>query len=327
MRLYFGGEPLLMFDKIKELTSYAHQQGQKNNKRMYFRISTNGLLFNEERLDFCRRHQIFFAISLDGDREAHNAMRIFPDGTGSFDALDAKLDMILKYNPYTVITSVITPQTVERLYSSIKYIWGRGIRYFVHALDYTHPDWTPEHLERLAQSYKQLGEFYMEKIRSQEHFHFGLFDDKLKTHISSPIKLGEICDFGVKKISVAPDGRVFPCVQFVSDREDAGDYCIGHVESGLTERRKELILENKTERKQCEGCAFLGRCSNYNYCGCLNWQVSGKIGEVPGILCSHEQMLIPIVDQVGNQLWTEQNTGFMNKHYKNFKDLFPYSID
>ena len=322
---YFGGEPLLMFDRIQELTAYACERGRKQNKKMHFRLSTNGTLFDEDKLRFCRDHNVLFAVSLDGDEKAHNAQRVFEDGRGSFEVLDRKLEMILKYNPHTIVTSVITPPTVERLLSSIEYMWGRGVRYFVHQLGYSHADWTPDDIGRLERSYRQLAGFYLEKIRAGERFHLGLFDDKLKTHASSPIRLGEICDFGAKKISVAPDGRIFPCVQFITDKPDADDYCIGHVDSGLTDRRDELVRLNRKERSQCEGCALQGRCSNY--CGCLNWQLTGKVTEVPGILCAHEKMLIPIADEIGNELWDERNRIFLAKHYKEYEKLFPYGFD
>jgi uncharacterized protein len=322
---YFGGEPLLMFDRIKELTSYAVEEGHKKGKKMHFRLSTNGLLFTEEILRFCRDYKVLFAVSLDGDREAHNAQRIMANGKGSFDELDAKIDLILEYNPIAVFTSVITPATAGRLLPSIEYMWGRGIRFMVHQLDYSHPEWTPESFEVLEQSYRELGAFYARQLRAGEHFHMSVFDDKIKSHAHSPFKLGEVCDFGARKLSVAPDGRVFPCVQFVSDRSDAANYCVGHVATGLTERRQELIQENKQERHQCDGCAFVGRCSNF--CGCMNWQVTGKITEVPGILCAHERMLIPIADEIGSQLWAEKNGTFLKKHYRHYAEQFPYDFD
>jgi uncharacterized protein len=322
---YFGGEPLLMFDVIEELTRYAHEVGRRSGTKMHFRLSTNGTLFDEKILRFCRDNDVLFAISLDGDREAHDTQRVFTDGRGSFDAIDAKLDMILRFNPYTVVTSVITPPTVDRIHSSIEYMWRRGIRFVAHQLDYTHPGWTPEHFVTLETSYRQLAEFYVEKARQGEHFYFTLFDEKLKSHADSPIALGQNCDFGARKVSVAPDGRVFPCVQFVSDRPDAADYCIGHVETGLTPRRQELIAENKQERPQCDGCALRGRCANY--CGCMNWQMTGCVTKVPGILCTHERMLIPIADEVGNTLWDERNRTFLKKHYKEYEKIFPYSFD
>jgi uncharacterized protein len=322
---FFGGEPLLHFDRIRAWTEYALAAGSKANCKMHFRLSTNGTLFDEEKLAFCRDHQVLFAVSLDGDREAHNAQRVLADGTGSYDLLDSKLDLILRYHPQTIFTSVITPATVDRIHSSIESMWARGIRYFVHQLDYRHPDWTPAHLERLADSYRQAAGFYQAKLRAGERFHMGLFDDKIKTHAHSPFELGQICDFGAKKISIATDGSIYPCVQFISDKPDAQRFCIGHVDTGLTERRDELIRENRREREQCRGCAFNGRCTNY--CGCVNWQLTGKITEVPGILCAHEQMLIPIADQIGNALWDEQDRSFLAKHYRDFEQRFPYSFD
>jgi uncharacterized protein len=220
---------------------------------------------------------------------------------------------------------VITPPTVGRLHSSIQYLWSRGVRFVAHQLDYSNPDWTPEHFGVLEQSYRELADFYVEKARQGEHFYFTLFDEKLKSHADSPIQLGQTCDFGARKVSVAPDGRVFPCVQFISDRPDSVDYCIGHVESGLTSRREELIAENKRPRSQCDGCALQGRCANY--CGCMNWQMTGCITTVPGILCAHERMLIPIADEVGNTLWDERNRTFLKKHYKAYDEIFPYSFD
>lgn len=326
---YFGGEPLLKFDMIRELTEYAHEAGRKARKEMHFRLSSNGTLFTREILQFCKDNKILFAISLDGDREAHNAQRVMAEGRGSFDIVDGKLDMVLEYNPFAVFTSVITPQTAGRLLESIEYMWSRGIRYIVHQVDYTHMEWDIESFDLLKESYEKLANWYIEATRSGEYFFLNLFDDKLKTHARSPYKLGEICDFGARKVSFAPDGSIFPCVQFVSDRPDARDYYIGHVDTGLTKRREELIAENKMERSQCKGCALLGRCSNY--CGCLNWQTTGKVTEVLPLLCEHERMLLPIADEVGNILWKGKNPAFIKKQYKHLDkeilDLFEYDFD
>jgi uncharacterized protein len=322
---FFGGEPLLQFDAIRELTLEAEARGRARGLAMHFRLATNGTLFTAESLAFCRDHDILYAISLDGDEAAHDSARRTAAGAGSFALIDGKLDAILAHNPHTVVTSVITPATVSRLRPSIEYLWRRGLRYVVHQLDYTHRDWTPARFAELEAAYRELAAFYLARMRHGDHFHLGLFDDKIKSHARSPFRLGEICDFGARRVSVAPDGRVYPCVQFVSDRADAADYCIGDVEHGLTPRREALIAANRQERPQCAGCALLGRCANY--CGCLNWQLTGAVTEVPPILCAHERMLIPIADEVGAALWSERNAGFLTKHYQAYDERFVYSFD
>ncbi len=326
---YFGGEPLLMFDMIRECTAYARAQGRKAGKAMHFRLSTNGTLLNDDILRFCRNEGMLFAVSLDGDREAHDAQRPTAEGTGSFEAIDARLDRILQTNPYTVFVSVVTPSNAGRLLSSIEYMWSRGIRYMVHQAAFSDPSWDRESFETLRQSYLDLADWYVDATRSGEFFFMHLFDDKIRTHARAPVKLGQICDFGLRKFSVAPDGRYFPCVQFVSDKKEADDYCIGHVDTGFTARREELIAENRKPRPACKGCAFQGRCGNY--CGCMNWQTTGKLTEVSPFLCEHERMLIPIADEVGNRLWDEKNPSFLDKHYRHIgtylKETAAYGID
>ena len=176
---YFGGEPLLMFKEIKELTTYAHAQGRRAGKKMHYRLSSNGTLFTEEILAFCRDHNMLFAVSIDGDREAHDSQRVMADGNGSFDLLNSKLDMILKYNPKTVVTSVITPATAGRLAESFEFLWGRGIRFFANQPDYSHPDWDQESFAALTESYHKMAKLYIEKARLGEHFFLALFDEKL----------------------------------------------------------------------------------------------------------------------------------------------------
>ncbi len=322
---YFGGEPLLQFDLLQRLTEYSLQRGREVGKSMHFRLSTNGTLFNEERLAFCRDNNILYAISLDGDRQAHDGQRILPDGRGSFDLIDSKLDMILRYNPRSIFTSVITPKSADRLYESILYMWSRGIRYMVHQPAFSDPDWDLESFEALRESYKKLARWYIETTCSGEYFYMSLFDEKLKSHARSPIQLGEICDFGKRKISMAPDGRIFPCVQFVSDRPDAQEYQIGHADTGLNERWQMLIQRNKQPRPQCEGCAMQGRCANY--CGCMNWQLTGELTQVAPILCEHERMLIPISDEIGNILWAEKDRHFLKKQYRYQQDQLEYGYD
>jgi len=323
---YFGGEPLLKYEMIKELTEYAALAGERAGKSMHYRLSTNGLLFTEEILQFLKEHNVLFAVSLDGNKAAHDAQRILPNGEGSFDLLNSKLDMILAYNPLAVFTSVITPMSAPHLLESAEFMWSRGIRYTVYQPDYTYHDWDLDTFATLKKSYQQLAEWYLDKTRSGEYFYMSLFDGCLKTHARSPVKLGSTCDFGARKISIAPNGQIYPCVQFVSDRDDAKRFLIGNVDDGLNDNWQRLIKANKQARPQCEGCALLGRCSNY--CGCLNWQTTGEITQVSPLVCEHERMLIPIADEIGNTLWKEKNPAFLKKHYKFLNEAFElYGID
>ncbi|MGM0597501.1 MAG: radical SAM protein [Myxococcota bacterium] len=326
---FFGGEPLLRWDLIKKTTFYAEQKSKETGKPIFFRMSTNGILFDEDILKFCRKHKILFAISLDGNQQAHDKHRITTDNQGTWQIIDEKLDLILKYNPHTVVGSVISPDTIKELPASLEYMWERGIRYLAHSPDFTNPRWTPELLDELENSYRQMAQFYLARSKENKFFFFTLFDEKIKYHARGGLKPGDVCDFGVKKISVAPDGNIFPCVRFVSDEPDAKKYLIGNVYKGFNPKRQRLINKNRQPRPQCIQCDFNGRCSNY--CGCTNWQTTGDILKVSPLLCAHERMLIPIADEIGKILWQEKNKAFLAKHYDIDENHFPlinsYDID
>lgn len=313
---YFGGEPLLKFELIRQITDYACEAAQKQGKAMYFRLATNGLLLNDEMLGFCREHAIPLALSLDGDPQGHDAQRPLADGASSFAVLDGKLDAILAGGTRCVAVGVITPVIVERFYEGVLYLWNRGFRFFAHQPAFDDPSWRPEHLAALEIQYRRLANFYEARAKEGENFHLSLFDNRLDSHLyGAAARPADKCDFGAKKLSIAADGTIFPCVQFVSDKKEAADFAMGNVHTTLNEaRRQELIAANKAPRPACKGCALLGRCAQY--CGCINWQTTGSVTGVAPFVCAHERMLFPIVDALGNRLFDARNPFFFAKHLR-----------
>lgn len=322
---YFGGEPLLKFDLIKEVTVYAEEKARTANCSMHFRMSTNGTLFTEEILKFCADHNILFAMSLDGYKKSHDISRHLPDGSGSFDLIDSRLDMILRYNPFTVVTHVITPENVSMVSDSIRWMYNRGLRFIAHQVDFNDERWDMDLFEVLKSEYEKLAQWYLEASRTGVHFFMTLFDEKLKNHIDHPVYVGDVCDFGKTKISVAPDGSIVPCVRFISDDPDAKGYVIGNVATGFTDKREFWIGQNLLGRPECNGCDLVGRCANY--CGCTNWNATGSINTVPPLLCEHERLVIAIADRIGETLWNEKNQYFLKKHYKLDRHLLEMLTD
>jgi uncharacterized protein len=92
------------------------------------------------------------------------------------------------------------------------------------------------------------------------------------------------------------------------------EWCVGHVETGVDEdARARIRSAAQVDPEECAGCALAGRCNHT--CGCLNWQVTGRIDRVSGVLCAHERMLMPIADRVGKVLYRRRDPGFLHKHY------------
>ena len=318
---FFGGEPLLHFPLIREVVNAAERLGAERAQQVAFRMSTNGLLFTPEILRFCGEHQIYFAVSCDGDRTAHDAQRVYPDGRGSFDALAALLPGILSLCPHTVFTSVVTPASVTALASSMDWMWDQGIRFVAHQLDFADPAWDLESFGTLGAQYRLLADWYLRHTREGEYFYLNLLDDKIKTRVKADFNAAPPCDFGISKVSVAPDGTLYPCVRFVSDDPRTRDYVIGHVSTGFNGARQELSRKNLAPKPACATCAYVGRC--IHYCGCNNFTSTGEIDQVHPLVCEHERLLIPLADTLGETLWRERDSAFLAKHYQIDLRRFP----
>jgi uncharacterized protein len=118
------------------------------------------------------------------------------------------------------------------------------------------------------------------------------------------------------QIAIAPSGRIYPCVQFVgSDGQGEIKNAIGDVFSGFVpDARKKCVALNYEEKESCRDCALLGRCMSY--CGCVNFRGTGHINQVPPIVCEHERLLMPIVDDLAEQLWNDGVSLFERKFYE-----------
>jgi len=147
----------------------------------------------------------------------------------------------------------------------------------------------------------------------EEKFYLSPFEVKISSHINQLTYCHERCELGKKQISVAPDGRLYPCVQFVGDES----FAIGTVEGGIDETRREALYSRNEEEKQtCADCAIRSRCNHY--CGCLNRQATGSIDRVSPALCAHERLLLPIADRLAERLYKKRNAMFIQKQYNEF---------
>jgi uncharacterized protein len=310
---FMGGEPLLEFDLIRGTVEHAERVAQERGIAVSFRLTTNGLLFDDERLAWCRRHRVLFALSLDGDAKSHDANRVTAGGQGSHARLMERLESIRKHALVLIVIAVVTPRTASNLPNAVGFLLGRGVDKIILAPDFG-GEWDRATLRDLRRGYAAIAEEYLARHRRGEEVYFSPFDEKIRTHALGPIRRGVVCDMGANSFSVAPSGEIYPCVQFVKPETDLR-FRIGDVRTGFeAERRRALVELNRRPRPKCEGCDLEGRCSNW--CGCVNHRTTGDVLEVPPFLCEHERMLLPIADRVGNVLYAERNAVFLRKFYQ-----------
>jgi uncharacterized protein len=310
--VFFGGEPLLLKDRIRSLVAHGREMERRQAGRFHFKITTNGLLLDEEFLDFSIRNDVLIAMSFDGIKEGHDRHRRLPNGRGTFDLLCEKLRLLLAARPYSSVLMAVNPDTARYLSESVSALLDLSCRYLIVSLNYA-ADWTERDLKTLRREYARLGSLYVKWTRAGRKFYLSPFEVKLSSHINRHCFRKERCELAQRQLSVDPQGYLYPCVQFPKAGCQS-DWCVGHVDTGIDEEARRRIHDaSEREKDFCTGCAVKDRCNNT--CGCLNWQTTGSINEISSVLCRHEQMLIPIADRVGKLLYRKRDALFLHKHY------------
>lgn len=311
--IFFGGEPLLCCGLIEETVAYARAR-ESENARFFFKITTNGLLLDEDFLDFADRESVYIALSLDGTRDAHDAHRVDADGRPTHARVAEAARRLLRRRPYAPALMTVNPDTAPTYAESVESLFSLGFQYMICSLNYGVP-WPRESLRELKRQYETLADFYLRHTLAEDKFYLSPFEVKISSHVHNRTYCHERCELGQRQLSVGPDGTLYPCVQFVGD----GDYALGSVFGGVDETRRQALYErNEAEKSGCGACAIRARCNHY--CACLNRQATGRIDEVSPVQCAHERMLLPIADRVAAALYKKRSGLFIQKHYN---DLYP----
>ncbi len=311
--VFFGGEPLLHKNLIYSTMDFASRYSKEKGFPFHYKMTTNGSLLDDQFLKYSVANHIHIALSADGNSTAHDLHRKTAEGESTFALIEDKFEMLLRHQPYCSVLLVVTPATVDNYCDSVRYLIGKGFRYIIASLNYAGA-WTDKDLEKLEKQYRKLSKLYEQLMEKEEKIYFSPFDMKFETHIKEQYGFCHKCVLAQRQISVAWNGDLYPCVQFVQDGSTAGEYCIGNVWDGIDEKKlDELTKAAQYENEACSVCALKGRCNNS--CNCLNWQVTRSINTVPAVLCETEKILIRVTDDLGNRLFRKRNPMFIQKHY------------
>jgi len=308
---FFGGEPLLLRSLIMNTVKYCSSIHKQSGHPFFFKLVTNGTLLDESFLEFADKYKIGIGFSHDGLMQDDS--RIFPDGSGSADLLDSKIRLILSHQQDAIVMCTVSPDSVGKFADSVEWLFEKGFRRI-----YTTPAvgekacWTDETLAKLGEEYRKISKLYIKWTARGERFYFPAFDTKIETHIMGDLYRHKTCRFGQKQLSVAPDGSIYPCIQFVGEPA----YKMGDVFSGIIDNQRKFVIEQgKREPDICKSCALRTRCQ-YNCC-CRNKHMTGQINQVSAFTCGHEQQLIRYADEAANALYKKQNETFIKKQYEN----------
>lgn len=260
---FFGGEPLMNFDVVKELVHYGRSLEEANNKHFRYTITTNGLLLDEDNMAFMNEHMDNVVLSLDGRKEVHDNMRPSPNGKGSFDAIVPKfLEFVkLRGDKSYYIRGTFTGKNLD---FSKDVLFMNELGFDVLSMEPVVTDpkeeyaLLDEHLETIMQEYENLSKSYIEAHKKGKGFSFFHFMIDL-TQGPCFIKRVAGCGAGVEYLAVTPEGDLFPCHQFVGN----DDFKIGTLDEGVKNLKlvDEFRQANVLSKEECNSCWAKFYCS------------------------------------------------------------------
>ncbi len=304
----FGGEPMLERATVESVCRHAVRRAKETGAEVRFKMTTNGTLLDEPFLRFANEHGIEIALSHDGLLQ--DVQRVTRDGKPTRNRLEPIVDLLLAYQPKAVAMQTVTPSTVDRMAESVEWLYERGFSRINTAIDYR-PDaeWDDGSMAILKAQYERIADLCEAHFDDARPLHYLNFLSKIAAYLNNRPCME--CRLGMRQPSVAPDGSIYPCNQFLDDP----DYRMGDVFSGIdTEKQRAIYRASLDPEPDCEGCAIADRCRHH--CACLNYSLTGKMHEVAPVQCEHERIVIPVADGLAARLYERKSSRFL----LNYKD-------
>ena len=253
---FFGGEPLLNWDVVKRLVQYARSREQESGKRFRFTLTTNGLLIDDEVIEFSNREMYNVVLSLDGRPEVHDRLRRDYAGRGSYDRIVPLFQKFAKSRNERgyYVRGTFTHQNTDFL-EDILHIADLGFTQIsmepVVASPTDENALTDADLPVLMDQYEKLALEMLKRDREGRGFTFYHYMIDL-AHGPCILKRLTGCGSGTEYFAVTPQGDLFPCHQFASDPNmKVGDVWNGVTNSDLT---GQFARCNIYAREDCKDC-------------------------------------------------------------------------
>ncbi len=274
---FFGGEPLMNLEVVKQLVAYARSVEKKYNKNFRFTLTTNGMLIDRDVIDFANKEMSNVVLSLDGRKRVHDRYRVDHAGRGSYDRIVPLFQEMVKAregkNYY--MRGTFTHENPDFL-ADIKEMLSLGFREISMEPVVAPPDspsaLTEEDLAIVMKQYEELAELMLQKKKEGDPFTFYHYMIDLT---GGPCIYKRIsgCGSGTEYMAVTPAGDLYPCHQFVGDEK----FKLGNVWDGLDnfEMQNEFRACNVYARPACADCWAKLYCSGG--CAANAYHATGSI--------------------------------------------------
>ena len=253
---FFGGEPLMNFDVVKRLVAYARSMEKEKGKKFRFTLTTNGMLIDDDVIDFANREMSNVVLSLDGRKEIHDRCRVDYAGNGSWERIVPKFQKLVKArggkNYYMRGTFThANPDFLEDIKTMLELGFTELSMEPVVCAEGDPAALTQEDLPIVLKQYEELARLMRKREKEGKPFTFYHYMLDLA---DGPCIYKRIsgCGSGTEYMAVTPWGDLYPCHQFVGEER----FRLGDVWHGVTnpEAQREFAECNVYAREECRDC-------------------------------------------------------------------------
>lgn len=286
---YFGGEPLMNFNVVKEITEYAKAEGAKHGKNFRFTVTTNGLLLDEDKKKYINENMSNVVLSIDGRREVNDRMRPRVDGSGTYDSILPKfIDMAESRGQDNYYVRGTFTAYNKDFANDVIHLADLGFKQTsvepVVAPEDEDYALTEADLPVIFEQYEKLAAEYLKRWKEGNWFNFFHFMIDLDQGPCA-IKRLSGCGAGHEYLAVAADGDLYPCHQFVGNK----DFLMGNVHEGTIDKKISKYFEDSNiyTKDKCRGCFAKFYCSGG--CSANAFNFNGDINKPYELACEMEK--------------------------------------
>lgn len=286
---FFGGEPLMNFGVVKEVVEYARSKEKEHNKNFRFTITTNGMLLDDEKIDYINKEMSNVVLSLDGRKAVNDRMRPRVDGSGSYDKIVNRYRQLVagRGDKDYYVRGTFTKYNLD-FAKDVLHINDLGFDQLSIEPVVASPEEdyaiTLDDLPAIFNEYEHLAKAIINRKKQGSAINFFHFMIDLNQGPCA-IKRLRGCGCGNEYVAVTPEGDIYPCHQFVGMEE----WKLGNIDEGTLDLAKKEQFSKTTiyDKEECKQCWAKFYCSGG--CNANNLQYAGSMLKPHKLSCELEK--------------------------------------